>query len=140
MRTFLMNEASGRWWRGRQSLIAMVFMSLLLMAPASAQGLRCQATDGDTLRCGAERIRIIGLDAPEMRGKCPREARLARAARDRLAMLVARGVTIEPRGRDRYGRLLAVVRDREGWDVAQVLIAEGFARPYDGRSRRQGWC
>lgn len=140
MRYLLIGEASGRWGRGVQSFIALAFAGLLLAAPASAQGLRCQATDGDTLRCGSERIRVIGVDAPEMRGACPREVRLARSARDRLARLAARGVTIEPRGRDRYRRLLAVVRDREGRDVAQTLIAEGLARPCHGRGRRQGWC
>jgi endonuclease YncB( thermonuclease family) len=28
--------------------------------------LACTVTDGDTLRCGQERIRIWGLDAPEL--------------------------------------------------------------------------
>lgn len=28
------------------------------------------AIDGDTLRCGAERIRLLGIDAPEMPGHC----------------------------------------------------------------------
>lgn len=75
-----------------------------------------------------------------MRGECLHEIRMARAARDRLAGLVSRGVTIEPRGRDRYRRLLAVVRDRQGRDVAELLIREGLARAYSGRGRRQGWC
>lgn len=113
---------------------------LLLATPAQAQGLRCVATDGDTLRCGRERVRIMGLDTPELRARCPAELRLARAARDRLDALIARGVTLEPHGRDRYRRLLAVVRDRQGRDVAQVLIREGLGRPYDGRGRRGGWC
>lgn len=113
---------------------------LLLAAPAHAQSLRCTATDGDTLRCGRERVRVMGLDAPELRARCPAELALARAARDRLEALIARGVTLEPHGRDRYRRLLAVVRDRQGRDVAQLLIREGLARPYTGRTRRGGWC
>jgi endonuclease YncB( thermonuclease family) len=54
--------------------------------------------------------------------------------------LIAGGVNLEPHGRDRYDRLLAVVSDREGHDLARVMIREGHARPYDGRGRRLGWC
>jgi hypothetical protein len=32
------------------------------------------------------------------------------------------------------------VRDRQGRDVAQALILERHARPYDGRGGREGWC
>lgn len=124
------------------ALAALVMLAaLLLAAPAGAQGTRCRAVDGDTLRCGAERVRVVGLDAPELHGaRCPAELRLARAATARLDGLAARGVTLRPMGRDRYRRLLAVVRTRDGRDVASVLIREGLARPYDGRGRRRGWC
>lgn len=74
-----------------------------------------------------------------MHGRCPAEVRLARVARDRMATLVIGGVTLHPHGRDRYRRLLAVVRDRQGRDVAAVLIREGLARPYGGE-RRRSWC
>ena len=113
---------------------------LALASPVQAQGLHCTATDGDTLRCGPKRVRVIGLDAPEMRARCPVERALAVVARDRLAKLVEAGVTLRPRGRDRYRRLLAVVLDSRGHDVAAVLVGEGLARPYDGHGRRQGWC
>ena len=116
----------------------MAVAGLLLATPAAAQPVR--AVDGDTLAIGTERVRVIGLDAPELHGQCPIEIALAREARDRRAMLVRRGVRLSPRGRDRYGRLLAVVLDAQGRGVAAVMIAEGLARPYDGRSRRQGWC
>lgn len=112
---------------------------LLLAAPAAAQQ-RAAAIDGDTIRVGGRTVRVIGLDAPEMRGKCPAEIRMARAARDRMAELVSGGVFITPSGRDRYRRTLAFVRDRAGRDLAQVMIAEGLARAYNGRGRRAGWC
>lgn len=107
--------------------------------PAVAQ-VRCRAVDGDTLACGTARVRIIGLDTPEMHGRGPAETRLARAARDRMAGLVAGGVSLQPSGRDRYGRLLAVVRDRRGQDVAMVMVREGLARPYTGAGPRASWC
>jgi hypothetical protein len=43
-------------------------------------------------------------------------------------------------GRGRSRRTLAVVRDRAGGDLPQVMIREDLARPYNGRGRRQGWC
>jgi len=111
---------------------------ILLAMPAAAQQ-RAYAVDGDTLRVGRERVRIMGLDTPELHGRCPREIAMARRAQARMGQLVAGGVLLSPHGRDRYGRLLAVVRDRSGRDVAQVMIREGLARPYEG-SRRNGWC
>lgn len=111
----------------------------LLAAPAAAQQ-RAEVIDGDTIRVGGRSVRIVGIDAPELRGACQREVRLARQARDRMAVLVRHGVVLELRGSDRYRRQLAVVRDRQGRDLARIMIAEGLARPYTGRGRREGWC
>jgi micrococcal nuclease len=105
--------------------------------PAQAHR-RCHAIDGGTLACGSERVRIMSLDTPEMRGQCPAEIRATRAAKDRLTVLIAGAISLEPDGRDRYRRLLAIDRDRQGRDVAQAMILERHARPYDGRGRREG--
>lgn len=107
--------------------------------PARAQS-QIRVIDGDTIVYRGETIRIRGLDAPEMHGRCEAETRRARQARDRLEQLLAGGLRTYPSGRDRYGRTLAVVRDAAGRDVARILITEGLARPYDGRGQRQGWC
>jgi endonuclease YncB( thermonuclease family) len=127
------------WGAGGAPLLGLA-AALLLAEPAAAQQ-RATVVDGDTVRVGGRLVRIVGLDAPEMRARCPREERLARQATARMAELVRGGVTLEPISRrDRYSRLLAVVRDRQGRDVAAVMIREGLARPYDGRGRRKGWC
>jgi endonuclease YncB( thermonuclease family) len=118
--------------------LAVALTLALLTAPAAAQ--RAQVIDGDTIRVSGETIRMMGLDAPEQRARCPAEARLAARATARLRSLVQPRVWLERRGRDRYRRTLAVVRDRAGRDLAQVMIREGLARPYNGRGRRQGWC
>ena len=86
-----------------------------------------------------ESIRILGLDTPEMRGKCAAERRQARAAKARTTELLSSGrVTIERAGCDRYQRTLARVLV-DGRDVAETLIGEGLGRPYEG-GRRAGWC
>lgn len=120
-------------------LRALALAALLLAAPAAAQE-RARVVDGDTLIVAGDRVRIMGMDAPEARGRCVRERRLARAATARMRELVAGGIHLERRGRDRYRRQLAIVRDLRGRDLALVMIREGHARPYDGRGRRRGWC
>lgn len=118
-----------------------VFMALAAAALTTpAEAAHCRAVDGDTLACGTDRIRLIGLDAPELRAQCLREWHAARASRARLQQLVAGGVQLERRGTDRYRRTLAIARTRDGRDVAMIMIREGHARPYSGRGRRGGWC
>ena len=44
------------------------------MQAAVAQVLSCPSAyvvDGDTLRCGSVRLRLLGIDAPELPGHCP---------------------------------------------------------------------
>jgi endonuclease YncB( thermonuclease family) len=48
-------------------------------------------------------------------------------------------VTIDIRGVDQYGRLLAKVQLADGRDVGQVLILEHLARPYQ-EGQRPNWC
>lgn len=97
----------------------------------------CTATDGDSLRCGAERIRIAGIDAPETR-RCPRHRRCTpgdgRASKRALETLIAgRDLRIQRVGQDRYGRTLAKVYVGPT-NVACALIARGHAVPrYEAR-------
>lgn len=101
--------------------------------------------DGDTIRCGVERVRIVNIDAPELSGseRCSQASRrrltgnrnpawcdgiLGIRSRDALAALLSQGTTlIVPVGRDRYGRLLArVIVD--GRDAGAYLVSIGLAR------------
>lgn len=97
--------------------------------------------DGDTIRIGNERIRIIGLDTPEIGSgaRCAAEQRGAVAARAELERMLFRAkVTIRRDGTDRYGRTLAHVY-ADGENVARALISAGLARSYQG-GQRGGWC
>lgn len=108
--------------------------------PVCSQAIRTGCVvDGDTIRLGGERVRLMGFDTPELRGKCRNERRNARVASRRLAKLLGAGYpSFEWHGRDRYGRRLAFARVA-GRDVSAILIAEGLARPYTG-ARRKSWC
>lgn len=81
-----------------------------------------RAIDGDTLRYGADRIRIRGYNAPERSDPGGLEATL------RLQDLLHEGtIKIVPHGRDVYGRTLADVFVN-GQNVAEVMTTEGYGR------------
>jgi micrococcal nuclease len=78
----------------------------------------CRVVDGDTLRCGSERIRLLGIDAPELPGHC-RPSRLCApgdpyASTSSLEEAMGAEMEIERVGEDRYGRTLEVVSGPNG--------------------------
>lgn len=85
-------------------------------------------------------IRVKGVDAPEIRGKCDEEKRQAQAAKAFTAATLVNATSIELRNIDRgkYFRVLADVYV-DGKSLTNMLIDEGLARPYEGGTR-EGWC
>lgn len=90
-----------------------------------------RAADGDSLRLGGDRVRLIGIDAPELDQVCWREDgsewSCGRAARDHLAAALT-GATIScvPQGEDKYGRTLARC-DADGRDLGAMMVSDGLA-------------
>ncbi len=74
----------------------------------------CEApriVDGDTMRCGSTRLRLLGIDAPELHG-CPRRRICApgNGLASKASLASVRGVVrYRPIKLDRYGRTIAVV-------------------------------
>ncbi len=106
--------------------------------------------DGDTFEArvhlwpGLEmttRVRLRGIDAPEMKGACAEEARMAEAATEALRAQLADGdVAIFNIGPDKYnGRVVADAATRRTPSISDALLASGHARQYQG-GRRGGWC
>ncbi|SMH56520.1 thermonuclease family protein [Azospirillum agricola] len=109
-----------------------------------------EVVDGDTLTVRAiiwlgqsveTKVRLDGVDAPEMRAHCPEEKALAESARDAVRELVGVGLVhlldVQP---DKYGgRVRARVRVAGGGDLTEALLRTGLVRPYHGE-RRQPWC
>ncbi|WP_230770222.1 thermonuclease family protein [Sphingomonas sp. Leaf4] len=88
------------------------------------------AIDGDTLRCGEETIRLLGIDAPELPGHC-REGRDCApgdpfAAKAALQVAAKGDATVERIGKDVYSRTLARVRVN-GIDLSCSQMAGGHA-------------
>jgi micrococcal nuclease len=105
--------------------------------------------DGDTIEVRAHiwlgqslniRVRIDGVDTPELRSACEAERAMAIAARAFLAKrLLNREITLLRVVYDKFGgRVRADISDSDG-DIAQALLAAGLARPYRGE-RREPWC
>lgn len=110
-------------------LLSLFAPALLLAAPAPLRG--CIATDGDTIRCGREKIRLLGIDAPEKGGRC-RPGRVC-APGDPVAshqslrrVMAGKAITIQRTGRDLYGRTLGFVA-ADGADLSCAQLRGGFA-------------
>ena len=88
--------------------------------------------DGDTIDVAAiGRVRLLGIDAPEIGRGFDSGAPFARAARDKLAELVLhRWVRLETESNqlDAYKRHLAYVLREDGVCANTVLVREGLAR------------
>ncbi len=115
-------------------------------APGGERLLRgsvVRVVDGDTIRVRTaggptERVRLLGIDAPELSETRTGTAQCGGAeAFAELATLLPRGasVTLEPDPtqdrRDRFGRLLAYVRTSDAAGTLQErLLRDGWARVY----------
>ncbi len=90
-----------------------------IVAPTNSSTVSgCTATDGDTIRCGNERIRLVGIDAPELPGHCRKGRRCAPgnpySATDSLRTAITGNLQIERLNEDRYGRTIAAIANDRG--------------------------
>src|SRR5215510_14786228 len=131
-------------------------LALLAGSPASRAQPRVQAADGDSLRLGGQRIRLFGIDAPELHQTCQNDKGKPYAcgvlAKHQLERAIkGPGVKCQTVATDRYGRSVAdctvngkdlsdiMVRSRRALDTTRdgvYLAAEAEAR----RARRGMWA
>jgi len=88
------------------------------IAHAPAPLTACRVVDGDTLRCDGERIRLLGIDAPELPGHCAQGRDCAPgdpfASTESLRRALQPPLGIQRVGTDRYGRTLALISSKGG--------------------------
>jgi endonuclease YncB( thermonuclease family) len=106
--------------------------------------------DGDTFEARVHlppdlnlttRVRLRGIDAPELKASCPQELQMAESATSALRALLGEGdVTIFNIGPDKYaGRVVADASTRRTGNVSTAMLAAGHARSYGG-GHRSTWC
>jgi len=106
--------------------------------------------DGDTIRVNIDSfpdiigknisIRLKGIDAPEIKGKCQKEIDLAIMARDYLRNAINKSNQIELRNikRGKYFRIVGELYI-DGINVTKDLIKRKLAYHYSGEKKRT-WC
>jgi endonuclease YncB( thermonuclease family) len=103
----------------------------------------------------AFKVRIAKIDCPELRGSPPAEHQYALLAKEFVSYRIDHKVVkLDIQGYDKYGRLLADVyytepnpipiphansnsNSKYGTNLAEALLAEGLAVPYDGKTKAQ---
>jgi endonuclease YncB( thermonuclease family) len=116
----------------------------VLAGPVPATLVR--VIDGDTLLVRARvwldlevvtRVRLRGVNAPELRSRDEAERDRAEAARAYVTALVEGApLVLTAIGQDKYGGRVVASVTAAGEDLAAALLAEGHARPLGARGRR----
>lgn len=134
-------------------IIVLLFISFSVYAKDYGNVTVTEVTsiyDADTFRVNIEgyppivgeriSIRLLGIDAPEIKGKCESEKIKAREAKQYTVQALRSAKSIELRNvqRGKYFRILAnVIID--GQSLGEGLIKAGHARTYN-IGKRMGWC
>ena len=87
------------------------------------------------------RVRLNGIDTPEIKGKCDKEKYDAEQAREMVEDILkdAEKITLKNMQRGNYFRIASdVIVDGES--LADMLIEAGMAIRYDGRKKSHKWC
>jgi micrococcal nuclease len=122
------------------ALAALLSIVLVVSGDATAWGAgrasrRCvRVVDGDTIVLdGGEKVRLIGVDTPELHHPVKPVQYFAREARDFVySQVQGRDVHLEfdQMRRDRYGRTLAYVFLADGTLLNELIIERGYGFAY----------
>jgi micrococcal nuclease len=125
-------------------LVLLAAPSTQAAPPRSVVATVERVADGDTLMATTEdstrlRIRLLGIDAPEMpHGRKPGQAYAEEARRHLVRLVLNRTVRVELFRSDAYRRLLAVIW-YDGANLNVEMVRSGFAEVYRG-TRCQAYC
>ncbi len=122
--------------------LLLIVLCLCWTEPAMSQEGRVKwVPDGDSLHMeDGRKVRLMGIDAPEMGRDGAPEQYFARESRDYLRRLVdGRPIRLETdgHGTDRYNRVLACAYLSDGRMINEVLVEEGLAffYPHPGQNK-----
>jgi endonuclease YncB( thermonuclease family) len=84
-------------------------------------------------------VRVLGVDTPEIHGKCDAEKDAAQKAKARMIELLKGKILLYGIREDKYGGRVEAYVEVDGKRVDHILIEEGLGRLYMGE-HRPGWC
>lgn len=118
-------------YAGMKLLLLSVLFLFPNIAPAHTGGI--WITDGDTIKIQHQRVRLWGIDAPELGQTCTIKNIFYRcgldAKRHLITFVAGREVACRAMGRDRYGR--SVARCFAGdQDIGAEMVRAGWAQDY----------
>lgn len=139
----------------------MIFLAHSVAAPGQAANRQIdgpvlahlvKVVDGDTVLVEAmpwpdhkvsTYVRLRGIDAPELKSKCPTFRKAAQRAKEELTDLMDGQdiVSLTAISGDKYfGRVVADLALQDGMRPAQHLLEAGLVEPYQGRSKSKRPC
>ena len=121
----------------RSGVVTVCFLVLMLLIAMKVEddaaktfNGRYRVTDGDSLTLGPDRLRLLGIDAPEIRQTCRRGGEIwpcGLVARQTLASLVdGKAVVCKGSRKDKYQRMLVTCRDGD-IDINRQMVHRGMA-------------
>jgi endonuclease YncB( thermonuclease family) len=146
------NHASGDYHCHHSEAVAHYYLQKYAGEDIWYRGQVLSVHDGDTFRMRAQiwldhmvevNVRINGIDTAELnhRAKCPAEEKQGKIAKQQLQKLLGGEVILHKVSYDKFGgRVLADVYTTDFQNVGLLLVHQGYARFYDGRGKRDGWC
>lgn len=123
----------------RMTILFVLFGAIWLWASQDDLVGGARVIDGDSIEIGEAKIRIYGIDAPELGQDCldRRGATYAcgRLAKRHLEKVAAGTVTCESVEQDRYGRDVSICYAGDV-DLGAAMVTAGWARAYLSYSLR----
>lgn len=142
----------GWWYRALCGIKSAVitYTDTVEFVPPIHKGIVVKVYDGDTITVASRletgftatstlyrfRVRLRGIDTPEIKGSSEAEKTKAKEARDALSeQIMGHEVVLRNLGNEKYGRVLADVYFREV-HMNQWMLDQGYAQVYDGGTKQ----
>ena len=121
-----------------------------IAGPVAAELIR--VIDGDTVLVSAmpwpdhhvtTYVRLRGIDAPELKSRCPAIRNAAEQAQSTLTNLLNASPVValtDISGDKYYGRVVAALTLADGSDPAEALLSAGLVDPYRGGRKKVVAC
>jgi endonuclease YncB( thermonuclease family) len=126
-------------WRISSLAGALLFFSNGVLCAATPDAIHrgpplvgvARVIDGDTIDINGQRVRLEGIDAPELAQTCEsvtgQSWPCGRSAVSALKRLIGnKQISCDPRGQDKYRRVLAVCF-ADGRNINEAMVRDGFA-------------